>query len=207
MRALVTAHQHLSDDLIKLVVAYDTPQAHRSGQYSVVSVPDVPGKAYFSIASTADEQPQMTFLIRLGSTPLDDALKGLKVGDVVHAEPPSGRFVPAGDGDHLLFVGGGTGIAPMLAMTRQLVCDGDPRRLGLIYGLRSLSEVGFESELQALSQAGVELDLQIGRPITLPEGLDASGLRLHLCGPKAMIEALSAQAAQQGVEQVFTEPY
>jgi len=208
MLATVTEYRRLSEDLIKLRVQNPTAQPHRSGQYSVVSLPGVEGQAYFSIASPAYEQPEMTFLIRLGDTELDERLKHLRVGDEVDVSPPAGRFVPAEDGDALLFLGGGTGVAPMLAMVRELVRTNDSRPIRLVYGYRDTTECAFDDELAALEQAGVTVQRVIGTAIVLGEDmLDGELVRGHICGPKPMIAALQTQAAALGLDALNTEPY
>jgi propane monooxygenase reductase subunit len=208
MLAIVTEYTRLSEDLIKLRVQNPTAQPHRSGQYSIVSLPGVEGQAYFSIASPAFEQPEMTFLIRLGDGALDEGLKRLKVGDAIDVAPPAGRFVPAEDGDALLFLGGGTGIAPMLAMVRELVRGNDPRRIRLVYGYRNAIECAFDDELKALEQAGVIVQRVIGTAIVLDQAmLDGELVRGHICGPKPMIAALQTQAAALGLDALSTEPY
>lgn len=208
MLATVTEYTRLSEDLIKLRVQNPTAQPHRSGQYSIVSLPGVEGQAYFSIASPAFEQPEMTFLIRLGDAALDEGLKQLKVGDGIDVAPPAGRFVPAEDGDALLFLGGGTGIAPMLAMVRELVRENDPRRIRLVYGYRDATECAFDHELKGLEQAGVIVQRVIGTAIVLDQAmLDGELVRGHICGPKPMIAALQSQAAALGLNALSTEPY
>ena len=208
MLATVTEYTRLSEDLIKLRVQNPTAQPHRSGQYSIVSLPGVEGQAYFSIASPAFEQPEMTFLIRLGDAALDEGLKQLKVGDGIDVAPPAGRFVPAEDGDALLFLGGGTGIAPMLAMVRELVRENDPRRIRLVYGYRDATECAFDHELKGLEQAGVIVQRVIGTAIVLDQAmLDGELVRGHICGPKPMIAALQSQAAALGLDALSTEPY
>ena len=192
MDATVVDKVHLSDDLIKLRLRFDRAMPHRSGQYCVLSVPGVEGKAYLSIASPASDQPFMTFFIRLSTSPLDQALSKLESGEVVSAESPAGKFVPASDGDTLLFIAGGTGIAPLLAMLMQLVEDGEQRPMQLVYGIRSLAELGFERELLSLKGSGVDITVIEGTQISLESAwLNGENTRIHVCGPKAMIEALS----------------
>ena len=208
MSASVIECTQLSEDLIKLRVCCDVAQPHRSGQYSVVSLPGVEGQAYFSIASPAFEQPEMTFLIRLGQTALDAGLKALEVGHRVEVKEPAGRFVPADDGDALVFLGGGTGVAPMLAMTRELVQNQESRSIRLVYGYRTPAECAFDHELKNLERAGVTVQRFIGTPIVLDHDMfDGDAVRGHICGPKPMIAALQEQAQELGLEPLRTEPY
>ena len=206
MNATVIAIETVAPKLVKLTAELDNTVDHRAGQYTVFSIDGVEGQAYYSIASIPADQPHLTFLIRLGDSALDVATAALSVGDRLNISDPAGNFAPASDGDALIFVGGGTGIAPLLAMLRQLVADNDPRRLRLVYGIRGPEELSFEEELEALRQAGVNVRIVEGEPVQLMDH-DLAGIapRLHLCGSKAMIEALSTQANEAGVDRIITE--
>jgi ferredoxin-NADP reductase len=206
MDARITAHQNLSADLLKMTLRYEQPQPHISGQYSVLSLPGVAGQGYYSIASPASAQPDMTFLIRIGDSALDQAFAKLKVGDLVTAQPPSGKFQLSEKGDSLIFVAGGTGIAPMLAMLLQSVENGDPRPKRLLYGLRSEAETGFESQLASLRDAGVQIDLILGEPVQLDSTIPPSAA-VYACGPKGMLEALKIQAQTLSLRPLLVEPY
>jgi ferredoxin-NADP reductase len=206
MNTTVFSHQTLAPDLIKLVLQFDEAQSHVSGQYSVLRLPGVADQGYYSIASPASAQPKMTFLIRVGDSPLDQALAKLKVGDQVNAEAPAGNFELGNQGDALVFVAGGTGIAPMLAMLLQSVENVDPRPKRLLYGMRDETEAGFQSELASLRRAGVQIDLYIGEPVCLDSSISSTAA-IYACGPKPMLEALAEQAESLGLEVPLTEPY
>lgn len=206
MNATVIRQQTLASDLIKLVLRFDRAQAHTSGQYSILSLPGVEGEGYYSIASPASAQPEMSFLIRVGAAPLDQGLAALKVGDQIIAQPPAGKFGLGDQGDSLVFVAGGTGIAPMLAMLLQSVENADPRPKRLLYGLRCEAEIGFDSQLETLKAAGVQIDLYLGEPVRLDSNISSTAA-IYACGPEAMLQGLAEQAETLGLTRPLIEPY
>lgn len=117
----------------------------------------------------------------------------LKAGDVIESYPPQGRFVlpaaPAG-GRHVLFIAGGSGITPMLALLGALLEREPASRATLIYANRRTASTMFKEELEDLknrfmtrlslhlvfSREAVDAPLYAGR-------LDAGKLSAFLTGP------------------------
>ena len=77
-------------------------------------------------------------------------------GTQIHLDGPFGTFgLPADYGDRpLLFVAGGTGIAPLRSMLIEHLSRPTKRRVALIYSARSADELAFRPELAALDSAG-----------------------------------------------------
>ncbi|MFG6462359.1 1,2-phenylacetyl-CoA epoxidase subunit PaaE [Roseateles sp. DXS20W] len=116
----------------------------------------------------------------------------LKAGDVLESYPPQGRFVlpSASAGRHVLFIAGGSGITPILALLTALL-EREPRsRATLIYANRRTASTMFKEELEDLknrfmtrlslhlvfSREAVDAPLYAGR-------LDAGKLSAFLAGP------------------------
>jgi ferredoxin-NADP reductase len=72
---------------------------------------------------------------------------------------PVGTFhhEPLRDAERLVFVAGGTGITPFLAMLRQAQAQGWPRPITLIYGNRRPDDVPFGSELRRMARKNPSL--------------------------------------------------
>jgi ferredoxin-NADP reductase len=62
----------------------------------------------------------------------------------------------------VLLVGGGTGIAPLRSMWRELLAHDEGSRLSVIYSVRSSEELAFLPELEALHRRG-----RIGLAVTV----------------------------------------
>ncbi len=117
----------------------------------------------------------------------------LKAGDVVESYPPQGRFVlPAArtGGRHVLFIAGGSGITPIIALLTALLEREPTARATLIYANRRTASTMFKEELEDLknrfmtrlslhlifSREAVDAPLYGGR-------LDAGKLSAFLAGP------------------------
>jgi 3-ketosteroid 9alpha-monooxygenase subunit B len=74
----------------------------------------------------------------------------VKVGDTVRVLPPSGIFTPASLDADLLLCAGGSGITPIMSITRTALSEGTGR-ITLFYANRDEGSVIFAKELSALS--------------------------------------------------------
>ncbi|MEU7635272.1 PDR/VanB family oxidoreductase [Streptomyces sp. NPDC039016] len=130
----------------------------------------------------------------------------LRPGQTVPVRPPRNHFALE-DAPGYLFVAGGIGITPLLAMAREAARRGTPWRM--VYGGRSRSSMAFTDELAAL-----------GGPVTLvpqdehgPLDLDAAladlpaGTLVYCCGPEPLLAAIEGKcpADRLRVER-FTAP-
>ena len=103
----------------------------------------------YSIASQPSRSDVITLLFNLvpcgpGSTYLFD----LKEGDKTHFKGPAGNFYLRDDPNReLLFIGTGTGIAPIRSMLLANAERPDPRPATLFWGLRGQKDLYYQEEL------------------------------------------------------------
>src|SRR5258708_20100411 len=76
----------------------------------------------------------------------------LQVGDRLNLSGPFGVFTLREGDDDLIFVGGGAGMAPILALLRSMAERGITRKATYYYGARGQRDLCFESELRALAE-------------------------------------------------------
>ncbi|MGH1373316.1 MAG: FAD-binding oxidoreductase [Cellvibrionaceae bacterium] len=102
-------------------------------------------------------------------------LDQVQVGDVVSSTGPMGTFYhnPLFHGDQLVFLAGGSGIAPAMTMIRDIADHQKPQRFHLIYLSSYESDVIFEQELKELDQKHdfLTIDTIISRPTPNYSGL------------------------------------
>lgn len=101
----------------------------------------------------------------------------LKVGDVLKARGPIGRFCfdPARCKDHLIMIGAGSGVTPFLSILREyaprLGEEGCPKQLSLLVAYRSKNDLIAWDELQALQKyPGVRIQVTLTREDATAEG-------------------------------------
>lgn len=146
----------------------------------------------------------------------------VRVGDVLQARAPAGRFTldPRAT-TPLVLIGGGVGITPLLSMLNALAGQGMPRETWLFLGMRNEREHPFRRDVAALESAHEDLHVRLAysKPGTsrverrpgrfrgrltietikreLPPG--AEPYDFYVCGPAPMMDALSEGLAELGV--------
>jgi ferredoxin-NADP reductase len=122
----------------------------------------------------------------------------------------------------MLFIAGGTGIAPLRSMIRQAVDDEHVGRLSLVYSARTPAEFAYLSDLQDLARGG-HLALTLTLTGQSDDWVHARGrtgiahLSQHIqpgtiafvCGPPAMVHEIPIALESLGVtrDRIRTEDW
>ncbi|MFI6877998.1 PDR/VanB family oxidoreductase [Streptomyces sp. NPDC050400] len=116
----------------------------------------------------------------------------LRPGQTVRVAGPRNHFELEGASSYV-FVAGGIGITPILAMARQAARDGVPYRL--VHGGRSRASMAFGAELAALPGGEVTFVPQDEQGhidlAAVLDGLPADAL-VYCCGPEPLLKAVEA---------------
>ncbi|AVT35265.1 oxidoreductase [Plantactinospora sp. BB1] len=138
-------------------------------------------------------------------------LDGLSVGDQIEVRGPVGGYFVwrMTDPSPVLLVGGGSGIAPLMAMIRARREANSRVPFRLIYSVRSEQDVYFADELRRRARDDRGLDVAYVYTREVPEGLSAEAHRIavadvnthgwpaqlepvnFVCGPTGFVEAVS----------------
>jgi ferredoxin-NADP reductase len=206
------------DSLARFWVRPDGEITHfEPGQYMTIGV-YADDKLYqrpYSVASapSATGEEGYEFYVRL--VPIlrfTTLLWRLPVGHQMRMIGPKGRFMLEPDDDRThLFVSTGTGIAPFIAMSQQLLHDGKPRRTVMVHGCSHVDELGYRELLEGWQREGtypMTYVPTISRPddarnkgwngytgraeavirdVCQNEGLDPDDTVVYLCGNPEMI--------------------
>ena len=190
---------------------------------------DSPLRKPYSIASAPWELTKtgrLRVLAQVDDTGTPDPhLELADSGTLVDLEGPFGSFglpehVPSG----LLFVAGGTGIAPFRSMMMERLSRPSAIPIALLYSARSPEEFAFRSELDALRVAGrisayftVTRDQESswsgrrGRidEALLREALPSEHAHCLLCGPPTLVADTTDLLRKMGVreDRILTERY
>ncbi|MGH9161694.1 MAG: ferredoxin--NADP reductase [Vicinamibacteraceae bacterium] len=203
----------------------DAPFHFRAGQAVVIGLHGHPVRQPYSIAcAPADVRRtrRLEFLLAVnGSGREGTPLAGLRPGAKLDVEGPSGSFVlpDALNARPLLFIGGGTGIAPLRSMIREALARQHSAPVTLIYSARRTTEFSYLDEFRRLVRQGrLQLLLTASRlagprwrgergRITrtlLEQGVpyrDLGGrdVEAFLCGPPTFVSDLAQIVSQLGV--------
>ena len=156
----------------------------------------------------------------------DPHLELAERGTLLRIQGPFGAFSLPPDADTmpLLFVAGGTGIAPLRSMMWDRLERGAGTDIGLLYSARSREEFAYDEELTALAAAG---RIRLLRTVTRQVGADWDGsrgrmnreliarmltgpaTRCVICGPAALVADATALLSSFGIERdlILTETY
>lgn len=131
---------------------------HRAGQSLQMTLVDPPetdsegdGRT-FTIAS-APHEPELMIATRMRDTAFKRVLKAAPIGLPVKIDGPNGEMVLHDDPARpAVFLAGGIGITPFLAMSRFAAKERLPHRLHLFYSNRRPEDAAFLPELKKMGQ-------------------------------------------------------
>ena len=216
----VIANDPVTHDMRHLVVRLVEPEEIKffPGQYMDFQVPGHHATRSFSMANTPNREGVFEFVIKVYPGGLFSGYLAdqLQVGDRLDVEAPFGAFrLRESSSADLLFVGGGAGMAPMLALLRSMAERGIERPVTFYYGARTRRDLCFGEELAKLQEqlpaltfvpalsepsdddawegeTGLITDV-VARRETAVAGMDA-----YVCGPPPMVEAAIATLTRLG---------
>jgi benzoate/toluate 1,2-dioxygenase reductase component len=185
------------------------------GQYVNVSVPGTNQTRSYSFSSMPRDGA-VEFLVRnipngVMSSYLANAAKP---GDVLTLTGPIGSFYLRDVTRPQLFLAGGTGLAPFLAMLETLQQKGTTQPVHMIYGVTNDADLVEIDKLAAftVSLPGFTFVTVVADPASaharkgyvthhLPDAaLHSGNVDLYLCGPPPMVDAVRAYLAEKGVK-------
>jgi len=208
----VTPHQ---DAAIVLELEVDTASspAFLPGQYVNIDVPGYGQSRSYSFSSAPGDQ-RLAFLIkRIPDGAMSGWLAGAKPGDKLDLIGPLGSFYLREVKRPLLFLAGGTGLAPFLSMLETLARAESDQTIHMIYGVTRDLDLVLVDEIEAyaarlpnFSVTTVVAENASSHPrkgwVTqhMPEEvLHGGDVDVYLCGPPPMVDAVRRHFDDNGV--------
>ncbi|MGF1551105.1 MAG: benzoate 1,2-dioxygenase electron transfer component BenC [Paracoccaceae bacterium] len=210
----VVAVERLSETSIGLRVRMERPIGFLPGQYVNISVPGTDAHRAYSFSSAAGAA-EGTFLIRnIPGGVMSDYLTGrAAAGDRVRLTGPMGAFYLRPVERPMLWLAGGTGLAPFLSMLEQLAESGCDQPIRLYYAVTREADLVELDRVRALAETigDVEVITVLADEATeharkgyvtdhvSAEDLRDGGVDVYLCGPPPMVDAVRAHFEGLGV--------
>ena len=209
MSAEIESVRPLSPSSIGFSLKLKDPDGMRylPGQYVNVSVPGTPETRSYSFSSMPRDGV-VQFLVRnipggLMSSYLSERAKA---GDIVTVAGPMGSFYLRDVTRPVLFLAGGTGLAPFLAMLEELGRTTPTQPIHMVYGVTNdadLVEVGaletYAARIPGFTFTTVVAAADSAHPQKgyvmhhLPDAaLNGGDVDVYLCGPPPMVDAVRA---------------
>jgi NAD(P)H-flavin reductase len=141
---------------------------------------------------------------------------------VIPGNGPQGTFYLRGGTRPILMVAGGTGVAPMVSMLRQMIASGEPQPVTLCFGVSEENDLFLVDELTRIAGVLPDFDLRmaIARGSRRPDchagvvteligSEDIAGTDVYLCGPPAMTDQARTIVVGRGASasSIFSERF
>jgi len=204
----------------------DASFVYRAGQAATLAAGGAPTP--YSIASAPVETREhgwLEFLVKVdGSSRFGAIVDRLEPGAPIVLDGPVGRFTLDGvsGARPLLFIAGGTGIAPLRSLLRDAMESRRPGPLALVYSNRVPKEFAYLDELKQLASDGrLKLTLTLtGEAQDWTHARGRTGIShlaelvlpdttAFICGPPAMLADVPGALASLGVtrDRIITESW
>ena len=212
--APLRAVERLSDTSIAFTIDAPEGLAFLPGQYINIQVPGTDQRRSYSFSSAPGEAV-LSFLVRdiprgLMSTWLRETAAP---GSLMALVGPSGSFYLRDITRPLLFLAGGTGLAPFLSMLGKISASGASHPIHLVYGVTNEADLVELSRISAFAAEipGFTFATCVAAPgnahkrtgyVTAfiePAHLNGGEVDVYLCGPPPMVDAVRTWLAGQGV--------
>lgn len=186
----------------------EAPAAFRPGQFALLGFDGVAGDRAFSMSNLPNGDGEWEFIVRREQGPGTAALFALAPGAGVSIDGPYGHAYvrDSGAADRIICVAGGSGLAPMLAIGRQILASGGKRRLDFIHAARTAADLCLAEEIGAWP--GANPAIRVTPILSEPGDAGWDGVRgfahqaldallskeggdadIHMAGPPPMIDA------------------
>jgi MocE subfamily Rieske [2Fe-2S] domain protein len=210
------------------------------GTFELRAANSVVARRSYSMAGNPATDADLRFNVRLATPPPGQAthagvgssyLFGLRPGDTITASGPFGAFHIQPTEREMVYLGGGSGMAPLRSHIAHLFeTERTTRRVSYWYGARSLQELFYRDYFEALARRHANFTFRVALSEPLPdddwqgpaglihevllhEYLSAhpapAQIEYYLCGPLPMIRAATKMLADLGVdrEQIISDEF
>jgi NAD(P)H-flavin reductase len=168
-KAKIVSARMLAPSVRELVLDRGTPFSFEAGQWVNLHVPNMEKRAY-SIASAPDGSSFDLAVTFVEGGPMSTYLHSATIGTDIDVSGPQGFFAREKTGPGL-YIGTGTGVAPLRSMMKDALAKGETRAMWLLFGIRTEGDILYREELDALAKANANVRVFY----TLSRGADSWG--------------------------------
>lgn len=210
---LLRGVERLSETSLAFTLDRPADLAFLPGQYVNLRVPGTEQRRSYSFSS-APSADALSFLVRdIPAGLMSDWLRAAEPGVAMEFTGPSGSFYLRDVARPVLFLAGGTGLAPFLSMLGRLAETGCDQPVRLVYGVTNDADLVGLAELDAyaarlpcfsyVTTVAAEGSAHPRRGYVTahvdPTWLNGGEVDVYLCGPPPMVDAVRGWLAAQGV--------
>ncbi|MEV7005882.1 globin domain-containing protein [Streptosporangium sp. NPDC051022] len=219
----VVSHEVRTSDIVVIGVEPDRPYPFRAGQYATLQSAHWPRVwRPYSIANAPRHDNRLSFHVRAvpGGWVSTALMRHTRVGDSLLLGPPRGSLVlDRARTPHLVFLAGGTGLAPLKALVEESAWMPERPSIDLFHGVRHSGDAYDVQDLRRLRAQHKRLRIiqaVSGEPEHWPCHTAVDALEYHrvtpdgdvfVCGSEEMVRETTARLRAMGVpaDRVHTE--
>jgi len=216
--------RRLSETSIGFVLERPAGIAFLPGQYVNIRVPGGTAVRSYSFSSAPDAAT-LDFLVRdIPGGQMSGWLRDIaRCGDAVDFTGPAGSFYLRDINRPVLFLSGGTGLAPFLSMLGRLAVTGSAHPVHLVHGVTNDADLVEIANLEAAAASlpFFSFTTCVAREASthprrgyvtnhlVPVQLNAGDVDIYLCGPPPMVDAVRAWLSVHGISPAsfYTEKF
>ncbi len=214
----VIAQEKLTHDITRLTVQLEQTLVYKAGQFAELGIAALPGVIRsYSFATPSAPDSQLSFFVRkVPGGVFSGLIHDTQVmGQQVCVDGPLGEFWLRPAQSPLLFVAGGSGLAPVLAILQDALDRGVKRPVTLLFGARQQRDLYALQDIHAIAARWPDIFRFVPVLSHEPAGSDWQGERgwvtekipeaavpdthAYLCGPPAMIDSAVGVLLSEGV--------
>jgi NAD(P)H-flavin reductase len=220
-KAVLKKKTFLTHDVVELCFEVKGEFLHKAGQFVSVKVQSPQGQIFRSYSiSSKPQKNYFELCIKVIENGLaSNYLANLKEGNEIEFLGPIGNFTFQNQqGQTALFIGTGTGIAPLKSIIKEELEKGWPDKIHLLFGVRYIKDIFYKEffEKLAVKYKNFTFDLTLSRPENeswAKEGgkigrvtdllknleLNPAKTSAYICGLKEMVTETTEILQQKGL--------
>lgn len=217
---IVRKKEVMTPEIVRFTVdSGDVDKTFTAGQYITVKVKPsgYPYEAlrHYSICSN-DAEDGITFAVKrevvddnkgVVSNYLHD---GIEEGDALFLSAPAGDFKVEEDHDKLLFIAGGVGATPVMAMAEEAVSKG--KDVKFVYSTFNEDHLPFKDQFEKLKAAGADIQVKYSDTegyLNRSDFADSDDREIYLCGSMRFMNPMIAELNGMGIDdsRIHFEPF
>ncbi len=226
-KAKTISKQNLSDSVLQLILEPDGFVDFFAGQFINLKADEQMIRSYSMASNPAKYELIELHIKRMPNGKMSNWLfDELQVGDEIEFQGPNGNSFYNKDNlvQPMLLIGTGTGLAPLLSITRSAIGHGHRGEIVLYHGTRHSSGLYLNNELLELSSkvnnfsynACLSGDIEFNGPLNgranelaLQKHKDLTGWQVFLCGEPQMVKETQKRAYLAGanLDEIHLDPF
>lgn len=198
----------LTHDVTRFRLEKPVDYKFSAGQATELMLEDRPGQAAPFTFTSLDSDPYLELMIKIYSSHngMTHAIAKKKAGDYFLISDAWDSYINHGPG---VFVAGGAGITPFIALLRRFQADKSVGKSQLFFSNKTSADVFLEDELRGIlgpsyinviTRDGSNREKYIDLTFLKAHIVDVTG-PFYVCGPPAFVEAMQQHLAALGVSE------